>query len=244
MPHWLEKVIVIVSSDSLDLRTLAISAGGDPRDFYIGADMSGADLRGQNLLGMAFTNFDPKMVQIDDNTQLDPEYSAPLSNHDELDLNQGAGEERERQEILSRVTQIRLMPRQESRVAALLRGILLNRDLGMAVLSTYDGDRAEFAKKVLGFTHSHISHNPTLPTALLISRAVEFAISYIYGMRKGVLLLALAEQLGEFPSLNALIRNRTISTNSIFAAPYVNDILSTLDRHGNRENVLPTALTS
>lgn len=71
MPHWLDTVIKIIMADTDNLRELATIAGGDPRNFYIGTKMDGADVKGQNLTGMKFSNLDLRLVDYDSETIFD-----------------------------------------------------------------------------------------------------------------------------------------------------------------------------
>lgn len=71
MPHWFNRIQDILEADTADLRELAILAGGDPESFYIGTCIDGADLRGQNLLGMKFGSFNPASVVLDEHTQIE-----------------------------------------------------------------------------------------------------------------------------------------------------------------------------
>jgi rod shape-determining protein MreB len=70
MPHWLDRIANLLEADTVDLRELARRAGGEPESFYIGTRIDGADLRGQDLVGMAFGPFDPTSVVIDDRTKM------------------------------------------------------------------------------------------------------------------------------------------------------------------------------
>jgi formylglycine-generating enzyme required for sulfatase activity len=77
MAHWLDKVVEIMEAKTDDLRELARIAGYDPADFYHGTPMDGADLRGQDLTGMQFTDLDLSKVKYDENTRLS-DASKPL----------------------------------------------------------------------------------------------------------------------------------------------------------------------
>src|SRR6185312_7102986 len=55
MAHWLEKIITILNADTSDLRELAILAGGDPKTFYLGVDVTQIDFQHQNIDGMEFS---------------------------------------------------------------------------------------------------------------------------------------------------------------------------------------------
>lgn len=78
--HWLAGIEEVLTAETGDLRKLAEIAGHDPATFYIGTCMDGCDLRGQDLRGMQFTNFDITKVLVDENTLLDPEYMPAPSN--------------------------------------------------------------------------------------------------------------------------------------------------------------------
>jgi hypothetical protein len=55
MPHWLDKVVVLLESETANLRELALLAGEDPRTFYLGVDLSRLDLGDQDTTGMQFS---------------------------------------------------------------------------------------------------------------------------------------------------------------------------------------------
>lgn len=74
MSHWLQTVIDLLEAETSNLRELAILAGADPRTFYVGVKLEDLDIRGQDLRGMTFTNFDPKRVLADEKTEFDSSY--------------------------------------------------------------------------------------------------------------------------------------------------------------------------
>ena len=55
MTHWLDTVVVLLTSETANLRELALLAGGDPRTFYLGVDTQRIDFFGQNIEGMSFS---------------------------------------------------------------------------------------------------------------------------------------------------------------------------------------------
>lgn len=61
MPHWLKTVIEIFEAPTSDLRELAHLAGGDPRTFYRGVNLSDLDTKGQNIDDMQFSNQAPQV---------------------------------------------------------------------------------------------------------------------------------------------------------------------------------------
>lgn len=74
--HWLTSVAKVLRADTDDLRELARIGGVDPRTAYIGTRMDGADLRGQDLRGMLFTDLDLTRTQFDKATLIDPDQIA------------------------------------------------------------------------------------------------------------------------------------------------------------------------
>lgn len=54
MTHWLDRVVLILTSETADLRALAKIAGADPRTFYRGIRREDLELDGQNIEGMEF----------------------------------------------------------------------------------------------------------------------------------------------------------------------------------------------
>lgn len=68
--HAIERVLL---AETADLRELAQIGGVDPRTAYIGTRLDGADLRGQDLRGMLFTELDLTKVKHDAGTQIDPD---------------------------------------------------------------------------------------------------------------------------------------------------------------------------
>lgn len=69
--HWLEDIEAVFRAPTGDLRQLAIVAGGDPRTFYIGTDLTGVDISGQDLRGMKFTGL--ALAISDESTRVDPD---------------------------------------------------------------------------------------------------------------------------------------------------------------------------
>jgi hypothetical protein len=106
LSHWLQKVIKLFKSESVNLRDLAKLAGGDPRTFYIGANLDGADLSGQDLRGMTFSNFNVDKVKIDSKTKLDPKYLPLAMNVDGKSASPGV-------DFPGQLAQLRHLRRQE-----------------------------------------------------------------------------------------------------------------------------------
>jgi hypothetical protein len=74
MTHWLDGVAEIFSANTGNLRELAVLSGIDPRYCYAHQDLSGCDLRGQDLTDMQFPGCNLENAVIDDKTIIDPEF--------------------------------------------------------------------------------------------------------------------------------------------------------------------------
>lgn len=75
--HWLAAVERILRSETGDLRQLALIAGEDARTLYIGTNLDGVDLRGQDLRGMIFTDLDLSKIKHDSKTIFDESINPP-----------------------------------------------------------------------------------------------------------------------------------------------------------------------
>lgn len=71
MTHWLSLVVTLLESNSSDLRELARIAGGNPKDFYLGTDLSGVDVRGHDLRGVSLTAKQSATLIFDSSTIFD-----------------------------------------------------------------------------------------------------------------------------------------------------------------------------
>lgn len=112
--HWLDKILDIFDAETVDLRKLAEISGGDPRYFYIGTNIVGADISGQDLRGMILPNLDLSKVIYDQNTKLDQ-----LTEADFL-------EEITRLEIRKKLILISKLRRQEERLVSFIKLYLDN----------------------------------------------------------------------------------------------------------------------
>ncbi len=72
-PHWLDVVTDILAAPTSDLRELATISGSDPTAFYVGTNLDGVDVRGQDLRGMKFTGISSPSVVRDQHTLVDPD---------------------------------------------------------------------------------------------------------------------------------------------------------------------------
>lgn len=131
MPHWLDKVIMLLKADTANLRELARIAGADPKIFYRGIDPNELDLAGQDIEGMEFSSPTPVDQINDRQLQLD----LPALDH----------ELRPEQVVYV----IKSAPRQEERTALLLAEFLQDRARGMQIVSSYMHDKAQITNDVL-----------------------------------------------------------------------------------------------
>ncbi|HXC57033.1 MAG TPA: hypothetical protein VNU97_17165 [Rhizomicrobium sp.] len=225
--HWLDKVLVILESETADLRELAKLVGGEPEIFYLGTRLSGVDLRGQDLRGMKFTDLRAEDVRIDEKTQLDPEIELSLRRSESTapeqsgDLTPDIESDRTREFVLRRVRRIKLENRQETRLALLLRDLLSMRIEGYRVLKEYGADRAEFTNGAIEM----LRRLPVSPEqerevrTSIVCNVMDYSIGYIYGMRKGILLQEFAKYLSEFDAPRALLREKIDRTRSLYVQP-------------------------
>lgn len=110
--HWLDRVQDIYSADTPNLRELALSAGGDPANFYLGTDLRGADIRGQDLRGMQFSRISLRDLQWDYKTKLDI-----------FDTDRDA-EALRNEKVIRQVYRINGMRRQEERLCAYMELVI------------------------------------------------------------------------------------------------------------------------
>lgn len=76
--NWLASVKKVLESNTGDLRRLAEIGDADPKTLYIGTNLNGVNVCGQDLRGMILTDFDLNKVVHDSSTLVDDEniYSA------------------------------------------------------------------------------------------------------------------------------------------------------------------------
>lgn len=69
MSHWLDKAFELIEANTSDLRELAkLSGTKNIAQFYVGANMDGVDVRGQDLTGLAFSEIDRTKIVFDERT--------------------------------------------------------------------------------------------------------------------------------------------------------------------------------
>ncbi len=76
--HWSNIIVTILNSRTVDLRQLAEIAGYDPENFYVGSDLSKADLRGQDLRDINFHGANLRGSLIDSHTKFNEEWDPRL----------------------------------------------------------------------------------------------------------------------------------------------------------------------
>jgi uncharacterized protein YjbI with pentapeptide repeats len=69
--HWSDRIVEILNSHTVDLRQLAEIAGYKAENFYIGSDLSKADLRGQDLREINFHAANLSGSIVDNHTKFD-----------------------------------------------------------------------------------------------------------------------------------------------------------------------------
>jgi Pentapeptide repeats (8 copies) len=84
--HWLDGAAGILTAETGDLRKLAQIAGYDPKTYYKYQDLSGCDLRGQNLTGMDFSNCKLDQAIIDEKTIIDQEFDPRIKYENPIQL--------------------------------------------------------------------------------------------------------------------------------------------------------------
>ena len=131
MPHWLDKVVVLLQAETADLRELARIAGANPKTFYRGIDLKDLDLDGQDIEGMEFSS--PPHRQDITGYQLDLDLYFP----DDIHRPENAA------------ARIKSMPRQEQRAAMFLGEFLRNRSRALQIIEKYTNDKAQLTNSVL-----------------------------------------------------------------------------------------------
>lgn len=131
MPHWLDRVILLLRANTANLRELARIAGADPRTFYRGIDPAHLDLTGQNIEGMEFS----------------PPTRASRLEGEQLQLDLDFRPHELRPEQVAHV--IKRAPRQEERATLLLAEFLQDRSRGMKILKSYVRDKAQLTNDVV-----------------------------------------------------------------------------------------------
>jgi hypothetical protein len=131
VPHWLEKVVVLLQAETGDLRELARIAGADPRIFYRGVDLHDLDLGGQDIEGMEFSH---------------PSHRQDMTGY-QLDLDVYLPDDIRRPE--NTAAEIKSASRQEERAAWLLGEFLRNRSRALQIIEKYTNDKANLTNSAL-----------------------------------------------------------------------------------------------
>jgi DNA-binding CsgD family transcriptional regulator len=307
MAHWLHTVIKLLDMDTLDLRTLAVAAGGDPKTFYKGASLIGVDVRGQDLTGMEFSPDQVRYLVRDENTKLDVHLDVPfdgqaafrralasLTPREErmirmylgIDVSQsqtlkeigaqfGVSKDRARQivnkgrrklvealgpneaivseawsqkdsdsktasQVEKVLKRLSVTPRQEERLAIVLKAFLSSPIVGKIVLEIYRTEKAKFAHQQFAVWRAAFPSNvrSTFETSQLAAELIRLAVPRAYPLSKGVFLYMLAKHLWSFSLTNDVIRASLDRSVSMFVEPYRADIKKMLDRRPQRRPAL------
>jgi hypothetical protein len=218
MPHWLQKVIDLFQADTIDLRELAVLAGGDPKIFYRGISLSDVETEGQNLEGMEFGQ-EERSFQLE--LFVDDDSKAPAV------------------EIARSLHQI---GRQEERLAILLDLILRNPKEAISLIDLYSADRAKYANRVLkqikielgvsGLQRTLFAEEtvPRKLNAVQLARIVSRPFSRGMPNNRGALLYYMAKHLYKYPDVNSFLRTKIANTRSVYIEPYKKEILGLLDQ--------------
>jgi hypothetical protein len=229
MPHWLDKVIVLLQANTADLRELARIAGGDPKTFYRGIHLDELDTAGQDLTGMEFNQ------SIEENsTSLKPR----TLNIVDVQSNVVSATEA--------IRQIRQTSRQEERMALLVRLILINPYDGARLLSLYSNDKAKYANSALMQLEIEIrkveltktlieTRRQLVPESLV--RIVDRPFSRGMPVNRTLLLYYMAKHLAVYPDVNKFLQTRLDRSSSIFLVPLRKEIQEFLN-YGKKNKAL------
>lgn len=136
---------------------------------------------------------------------------------------------------------INAAPRQEERLAMVLKTLIIDPFVGHLVLAKYQTDKAKFATNCLMHLRAISQNNgdDQYEASRLAARLIGYAIPRAYPLSKGMLLLMLAKHLSEFYLPNTTIRSFLDRSRSMFVNPYRPEIGRMLDvglRRAARKN--------
>lgn len=215
MSHWLDKLVDILSADTVDLRELAEIAGFDPKFFYIGTDISGADIRGQNLEGMKFSNFQLSQVKVDSETRIDG--YGELRFDDEID----------ELVVKMKLVEIKRLGRQEERVIAAIRLCMDHPDVCGVVFDQYN-ESSKFAKNLfLKFKESGIVSADRKGIDVRLSVFMDQILNVSFPLSRGYALRYIAKYFGDFKYIRMLVNRRLIRNYTM--SNHYDDIKAILD---------------
>ncbi len=228
MTHWLETVIALLQADTGDLRELAKIAGANPKTFYRGVRLADLDVEGQDIGGMEFA-----ASSSDDHSDEKLGLMIRWDNNDSGYI-----------EIDGVIAAIRKVPRQEERLALLMKLMLENREFGYPIAERYGRDKAKFANQTLSelkkilkqerdqYQYSLFKGYDRTPTYSDERLAYVLYRTFSRGMpgNRSQLLYYMALYLGKFPQINRLVKSRIDISRSIFLEPYRAEIEKNLKR--------------
>ncbi|HYD88130.1 MAG TPA: hypothetical protein VEA80_11685 [Vitreimonas sp.] len=198
MTHWLEKVVLLLTADTTDVRKLAELAGGNPKTFYRGIRRADLELEGQNVDGMEF----------EDEIDASPRFT-----------------ETDRAAFARYV--FTASPKEE-RVAFLLRALLSFSTDTDAVLASYSTatmfeERAAAAfRTVLRSSSKRRAEQTEMIIArvgdpyaeAVLAPATGSLFTHLVASSRGKFMLALAKHVGNVPSFRNLIETKLDQTYS------------------------------
>jgi len=186
-------VLTLLQAPTASLRELALLAGRDPKNFYLGVEIRNLDLTGQDLSGMNFS--EDVHSQADQQLELDflpSEYPA---------FQVGLTAQR-----------IKGAARQEERIALLLDEIFKDRAVGLSLLEAYSFDKAKFATRALGVLKEVLrneSHSKKLSNVQL-ARLVSGRFAKGPNTRT-TLAYFMFKHLRKYPDIDRWISSKSIS---------------------------------
>lgn len=119
---------------------------------------------------------------------------------------------------------IQRSPRQEERLAVLLRALLVHPASGLSALRRYE-DNARFAQSSVRLLRQHINENiPESHRELAIAKLLPKLFADVYPLRKGDLLYYLAAHLSDFKNIRGTIRNTLAKSANMSVERYRTEI--------------------
>ena len=209
MGHWLDKVLLLLSAPTADLRELARLVDEDPRTFYRGIDAADLEVDDQDVADIEFG-------------QIDSSFSYAANDN----YAPGSPRALETQNVIKMV---RSIGRQEERVALTLDLMLKDRALGFALLQESENRGSKFENYAIEQIQASLpSHIASINDQAAVASLVSKFFTYTFPMNRGRLLFFLARHLSKYPVVNKAIKRSLDRTASMFVEEYrtkINDLL-------------------
>lgn len=130
-------------------------------------------------------------------------------------------------------------PRQEARIARMIRRIMENPGIGRHLIKSYQ-DRAQFARDATRLIYNNINYFDLSPDEDFIDWLVDRLYTMSYPRQRGVLLYELAIRLGEFPAFADSIARHAQASNAEAVHLAIDAIMERLnDKNAPRRSVTP-----